>query len=772
MKQCVVSMIGFLVVSVATDVSAAPVILETATLRLEINESGTVHSLKAKPEGRELLARPDAEPVAMVYCGGEWVYETGWTYAHAVPPKYQGGRTFPATSVALAGERLTIGFGGTDVAVTYKVVKRGDYLTLELTDVRGGPIHHFDLLRLPIRKLPNHGAWINIAYDDSFGVCLCAGNAKTDALAEPHDGHLTLKASAETDSGLVGAKAVLIGCAKPQARFLDVMERVERDLGLPPGARLRRSPVQRYSYLWADHITPENAGRYIAWAKRAGLRMVLFSYTAFSKGAGHFVWNESYPNGMSDLKKVADAIRAAGLHVGMHIHYCKARKGDPYTTPVPDRRLHKERRFTLATPLDTGASVVTVKENPAGCTLDKGRRILHVGDELIAYSQYTTQPPYQFTDCERGHLKTTAAVHPTSDEAGLLDVDTWDIFIRYDQTTDIQDETARRLADIVSRTGPYEMVYFDGAEDVHAPFWYHIANAQHRVWRLLRPTPTVTEAPRYPNFAWHLITRGNAYDRIAPPGGMKDFCDLTACPSAAIRVHDFSRIEFGWLGNYGDSKRGSAGPDVFEYIASRATAWDCPLSIQMRAGELESNPRGEDCTDVLRTWEEARLSGKLTEADRQTLRNVKPSQEHYVTCFHAFPIWGNYAKDGTLTPVQREILAQRREHHLFINEKGRHELVEVKEVPLAAGSPFKAFRFQRASQPGDTCVLIWATRGSAELRLPIAAARVTVMRPFGKLLPLKEEAGQTVIAIGNRHYLQFRDTAPEEVAKLLGAVKP
>jgi len=48
---------------------------------------------------------------------------------------------------------------------------------------------------------------------------------------------------------------------------------------------------------------------------------------------------------------------------------------------------------------------------------------------------------------------------------------------------------------------------------------------------------------------------------------------------------------------------------------------------------------------------------------------------------------------------------------------------------------------------------------------------MTVMRPFGKLLPLKEEAGQTVIVIGNRHYLQFRDTAPEEVAKLLGAVK-
>ncbi len=742
-------------------VTAAPIVLETGSLRLEINESGTAHSLTAKPEGRELLAQPDTEPVAMVYCGGEWAYEVGWTYAHAVPPTYRGGRAFPATSARRDGDRLTIGFGGANVTATYKVTKAADYLTLELTNVVGGPVHHLDLLRLAIRKLPSLGAWINIAHDDRFGICLCAGNAKTDAQTEQHAEQMTLKACAETDSGLVGARAVLIGCQKPLTRFLDVMEQVERDLGMPPGARLRRSPVQRYSYLSADRVTPENVGGYVAWAKRAGMRMVLFSYNAFSKGAGHFVWNESYPNGMADLKKVTDTIRAAGLLVGLHIHYCKARKGDPYTTPVPDDRLHKERWFTLAAPLDDAAKTVTVRENPDGCTLDKGRRILQIGKEYLFYENFTTQPPYQFTGCERGHLGTTAASHSAGAKVGLLDVDTWDIFIRYDQNTDIQDETARWLADIVKQTGPYEMVYFDGAEDVHAPYWYHIANAQHRVWRLLQPTPPVTEAPRYPNFAWHLITRGNAYDKVAPATGMKDFCDLTACPSAAVRVHDFSRIEFGWLGNYGEGRRGIAGPDVFEYIVSRAAAWDCPLSIQARIGELESNPRGDDCVEVLRTWEEARLNGKLTEAHRRLLRNVKPSQEHYVTCFHAFPIWKNYARDGTLTPVQREILAQRREHHLFINEKGRHELVEIKEVPLAKNNPFKVFWFQRASQPKDTYVLIWAVQGSAELRLPDG---VTVMRPFGKPVPAK----QHVVAIGNRHYLRFPDTAPEGVVKFTG----
>jgi len=197
-------------VGLAGQASGAPVVLETATLRLEVKESGAVHSLKAKPAGREFLARADEEPVAMVYCGGEWAYETGWTYAHAVPPKYVGGRAFPATTVALAGERLTIGFGGADVTVTYKVTKRGDHLTLELAEVRGGPVHHLDLLRLPLKQLPNHGAWINLVSDDDFGVCLCAGNVQTDATAELHEGHLTLKASAETGSGLGGARAATL----------------------------------------------------------------------------------------------------------------------------------------------------------------------------------------------------------------------------------------------------------------------------------------------------------------------------------------------------------------------------------------------------------------------------------------------------------------------------------------------------------------------------------------------------------------------------------
>ncbi len=277
-----------------------------------------------------------------------------------------------------------------------------------------------------------------------------------------------------------------------------------------PVARIYRG--ERLSYLWASRPTPENIGEYIELAQRGGFRMILFSYNAFATSAGHFIWNDAYPNGTADLKKVTDAIRNAGLKVGLHIHYSKTSRNDPYVTPTPDNRLHQVRRFTLSSEVDRGAATIPVDENPAGCTLDDQRRILKLGGELVAYENYRTEPPFAFTGCERGHLETKASEHNRGDRLGLLNVDTWPRFIRLDQNTDIQDEVARRIGEIYRRTGPYEMVYFDGAEDVHAPFWHHVATAQQRVFRCLDPPPTVCEAALYtsPKQAVSLLSASRA----------------------------------------------------------------------------------------------------------------------------------------------------------------------------------------------------------------------------------------------------------------------
>jgi len=345
-----------------------------------------------------------------------------------------------------------------------------------------------------------------------------------------------------------------------------------------------------------------------------------------------------------------------------------------------------------------------------------------------------------------------------------LDVDTWPAFIRLDQRTDIQDEVARRIADIYRQTGPYEIVYFDGAEDVHEPFWYHVAAAQDRVYRLLQPPPPVCEAAHYTHFSWHLIPRSNAYDTVAPADGMKQFCRLMPCPTAAARALDFSRVQFGWLGHFGQTKHAAAaGPDVFEYICSRAAAWDCPIALHARLDELHSNPRADDCLAAMKTWEDARVGNHLSAADRQRLCVVGPGDARYVSCYEQRGIFQNSVDNHGLTPSQQRLLADRREHHLFVNEHGRYELVDIEPVEGVAPD-VKIYLFRRAGRPDESYALVWAVAGQVRLRVP--TANLAAMRPLGKPLPCRAEHGMTEVLVGGRTYLLLGGMHVEQARRL------
>ncbi|HPA16305.1 MAG TPA: hypothetical protein PLU30_01065 [Verrucomicrobiae bacterium] len=744
----------------------AGVTLETDHLRLEIGEDGTLRGLVATQGDAEYASGDGSRAIAAIYRGGHSVSAGEGPHA-AVTGRwiYEGGSRSDATRVRQQGDRLMIDFGGADVRATYRVIRTGGYLAFELLELDGGPVDRIEFPRLSVRRLPKLGQWVDLVSDDQFGVCLCAGSLNTDIEMLPEEGRVRMVAAAEATVGFPGAVAVLFGCRDPKDNFLDAMANVERDFLLPPGVAFRRSPLQRLSYLWASRPDPRNIDQYIRWAKLSGFRMIMLSYRAFSKGAGHFEWNDRFPNGMADLRTVTGAIRAAGLRIGLHIHYSKASKVDPYVSPVPDDRLHAIRAFALSDNVTADATTVSVREDPAGCTLDKGRRILKLGKELIEYEGYSSGAPFQFTGCRRGHLGTRAAPQAAGTKLGLLDVDTWPDFIRLDQNTDIQDEVARRLADIYRESGPYDMVYFDGAEDVHEPFWYHAASAQYRVFRLLDPPPTVCEAAHYTHFGWHMMSRANAYDNIAAPEGMKDFCRLMPCPTAAARALDFSRIDFGWLGRFGRTKLGCAGPDVYEYVASRAAGWDCPISLNASLEEFQSNPRAEDCLGSIKTWEDARLGDRITDDARRRLRNVSPEDARYVPCYEQRAIYQNCRENRNLTGSQRRILADRREHHLFVNEEGRHELVEIEEVVGVAEGAVKAFLFHRAAKPEDTWVLCWAVEG--EIRLRMSGRAAVVMRPFGKILPCARDGGCFDVSVGPRTYLILADTGAGQARDLL-----
>jgi hypothetical protein len=359
------------------------------------------------------------------------------------------------------------------------------------------------------------------------------------------------------------------------------------------------------------------------------------------------------------------------------------------------------------------------------------RRVLRIGGELIYYTSYTTTPPYQFYGCARGHLNTFTAPHSAGAITDLLDVDTWTIFIRFDQNTDIQDEVAARLGDIYEQAGPFDMVYFDGAEDIHEPRWYHYANAAKRVFQHFDPTPTICEAAANSHFSWHMMTRSNAYDSVAPEG-MKDFCRTYPCSRAPDRALNFTGLDFGWLHGFGSSSVSYIGPDILEFICSRGTAWDCPFSMTASLSQLATNPLTEDCFDTIKIWEDARIGGYITDDQRAELKNLD------------------------------------QEHHLFINDSNEYELVAIDPVENLESAKFtRAYTFVRESEPANTYALIWPIMGELSIFVNADINDVSMFKPFGNEIELSITDGQIVLPLPDRRYVRFAGMGQAEVSDLL-----
>jgi hypothetical protein len=503
---------------------------------------------------------------------------------------------------------------------------------------------------------------------------------------------------------------------------------VEKDYDLPLGVQSRRDPAYNYSYYEMRGLTPENVDEHIAYAKKGGFKMMVFYWTDFAESLGHFPWKKEYPNGLDDLKLIADKIQAAGIVPGFHIHYNKATRNDPYVTPIPDARLNLTGIFTLKESVDSAVTEIVVEENPRMCTMENARRILKLGDELIEYTSYTTTAPYKFTGCKRGALNTTPQSSKKGVKFGLLDVDTSPRYIRFDQRTDIQQEVAERLAKICNETG-VRFLYFDGGEDVHPPYWYYGSKAQLEVYNACNPKPLVSEGALKTHFAWHILTRANAYDTFKPElfrEGVRHYM----LQGAKYMAESFTSINFGW-NIYLAPSTASNGmqPDMYEYVCSRGAGWNSPISLMVVAiNDLRNHPRTGDNLDVMKNWEEARIAGFFTEEQKNSLKD--PYQEHI----------------------------------LIKNEKSAFELYPYRKADVAGNSTdVTAYTFRRNHQ---TWVVYWHTRGNAQIQIPVKAGQVTLFSKIGVKAKQKQNAGKyCIFPVDNRRFLAF-DLPEQEVNDL------
>jgi hypothetical protein len=707
----------------------AAIILENSEMKLEIDASGVAKSLIHKPTGQECLAVQQDVPMFTVTQYRP--YDNELQLSYTAKPTH-----FPAEKVRRDGERLVVSFALVGYEATIRVKTTDSYISfhLERLDYRGytslrpkkqTPLDETVFVQLPVRTREHVGQWLNIVWDSDVAVNLLATGPFTRVNVAPREGYHIMSAGGIDSVKLEGIGAALI--ATTPGKLLDRIARVEEDYELPRGAESRRRQEYKYSYYEMLEGTPQTIDEHVKFATMAGFRTMDVYYRAFAKTSGHFPWRPEYPKGMEDLKGVVQKISDAGIIPGIHIHYNKADKNDAYVSPSPDPRLNLTLDFTLGRPLDADSSTITVLEDPRRCTLDEGRRILKIENELIAYEQFSSTAPYQFLKCQRGILGSKASSYVAGAHVGQLDVDTWPVFVRFTQDTDIQQEVAERLANLYRNAG-FKFVYFDGAEDVPGPdYWYTVSRPQWIVYQSLEPKPLFGEGACKSHFSWHILTRGNAFD-VFKPEVCKDAIRAYPAAEAPFAAKDFTSINFGWIGYWAPGKDTiGTQPDMLEYVTSRAAAWDCPVSLVGDLEALQAHPRTADNLEVLRRWENVRIQGWLTNDQKAQLRNLH------------------------------------QEHILLLDERGQFELAPCEEITRVAGTdqPGRAFIFER--DRGSVYVAFWHTSGESEISVPLPENRVQCMKELGKSLRVRGNTKSVSLPFSDRKYLRCTGIPRAEV---------
>lgn len=662
------------------------IILENRHFRLVIGADCVAKSLLHKQSGQECLAL--GEEMALFSVTEPRPYKN--TIKLAYPNKRT---TFQANRIHREGNRLIIGFELVRYEAVVEVKEMPEYITFRFVEfiVHEGdyprytgsniaPIESFGLLQLPIKNRDRFGQWLNVVWDDTVAINILATSPYAIIDAEKRKDYQILTADALREIKVQGTEVALIVTDTPS--FLDTIDRVERDYHLPLGVQSRRSREVRMSQYWASRLNPSNVDEHIRYCKQCGYQMMTLYYEFLFNDhiydrCGDYDddnYRDTYPEGFESLRKMVKKIKDAGIIPGLHFLHPHIGLKSKYVTPVADHRLHKRRYFTLAQPLDMETTTVYVEENPENSiTMDKCR-ILQFGGELISYEGYSTEWPYCFTGCERGHLDTYVTEHPLGQIGGILDVSEFGANSCYlDQDSSLQEEISAKLAKVYS--AGFEYIYFDGAEGTKAPFAFHVSNGQYRTYKRMKPEPLLAEGAAKTHFSWHMLSGGNAFD-LFKPEVFKERIREHPFEEAARMRQDFTRVNFGWWGVFGPELQ----PDHWEYGNSLAAAWDCPATFKGNLDAMAAHPRINDLLEVMRRWEDIRLSGWLTAAQKQEIID-DPEQERI----------------------------------LLINEAKEYELVPYTQI-TTADEKIRAFGFERGSR---SYVVYWHTHGEGSLKLPI-----------------------------------------------------
>jgi hypothetical protein len=560
-----------------------------------------------------------------------------------------GGKEIPATAAARQGDGILVRFGEGDASAMLKLEEHDEYFTLsvrfagvhppladpaqrravvpqaqdaaEVGGAAAGEIEEFVFIDVPLA--------LKGSPDEPFAACALALNLRTRVHELP--GHnARLRAMCYPRFGMRGAAVAIVGC--PPERLREVIQQVVTaapELPKSPlgGPWALDAPINQGSYLFNfGGLSEETVDDWIRVARQVGVNQIDF-HGGHSFRFGDLRPNpETYPRGRASLKAVIDKLHAAGIKAGLHTYAFFLAKDSEWVSPVPDPRLAKFATFTLAEDLTAEAPAVPVLESTENISTITGFFVwnsvtIQIDDELITFSGVSKEPPYAFTQVQRGAWGTRAAPHAKGAKVHHLK-ECFGLFLPDGEST-LFAQVAARTAEMFNECG-FDMMYLDALDGegiIGGPEagWHYGAKFVYEIMSRLE-RPALMEMSTFHHHLWYVRSRYCAWDH--PNRGHKRFIDIHVASNNDNR-RIFMPGHLGWwaVKTWGGHQQEPTFADDIEYLMAKCLGTDTGFSIMhINPDTIRQVPAYERLAGIMRQYEELRHGNYFSEEVKARLR--------------------------------------------------------------------------------------------------------------------------------------------------------
>ena len=427
----------------------------------------------------------------------------------------------------------------------------------------------------------------------------------------------SLRALTGTAHGITPAAFAVLAC--PTRSMLEYMPLLEQAAQIPSprfaGVWNKVSPDVKQSYLFLTRFDETQFDEAVALARQGGFKMILLGQSSWARTTGHYEINrDNFPEGLEGLRKTVARFHEVGFGVGLHFLGPSIYAPDPYLTPVPDPRLVKDANTTLAAAIDEKATFIPATALSADFPEEDGGyrgngTVIQIGDELIRYTSLSKSEPVGFEGCQRGYLGTQATAHAADARVDHL-MRSYGYHM-FDMDTTLIDEVATHFAK-VANTCKIDMIYFDGSERLQGDHWYYNAKLHKTFHDKLDNKNTLLQASSHSHYSWHLVARSASADGH---GDLKGYLEERS-PAFKHFADNAMPLDIGWY--YGYDPESTI--DQYEYILGATIGYDSSMSYQVSVDAAKSHPFSDLILDLISTYEQLRLSGRVPEEMRARLR--------------------------------------------------------------------------------------------------------------------------------------------------------